>query len=317
MEGYFTHMSSRVIGFIVRVTAMGICACPGSLLSQANPYSSALLARVRAAARAAPQARPRSLHVLTFAQAQGTIEGAIAGADTVPVTIDFPVFQIQFADRWIMVDAGFERALWDELSDPGWPVTYWQDRYDRVLAALRGAERIVLTHEHWDHAGGVQRGPQLSDVAGKTLLTSDQLRTFLDPPAPKHYVRLDSASVPPYRTVDFDLLYSPAPGVVLIKAPGHTPGAQLIYLKLASGQELLLVGDLVWLKEGLETGRQRPLATSRDLKEDRHAIQQEIDWVRRIVQQDKIIAVPCHDDRVLRALIDRGVLENDVDLTGP
>jgi glyoxylase-like metal-dependent hydrolase (beta-lactamase superfamily II) len=122
---------------------------------------------------------------------------------------------------------------------------------------------------------------------------------------------------PRYRTIEYDLVYSLAPGVVLIKAPGHTPGSQLIYLQLASGRELLLVGDLVWLKEGLETGRQRPEATSKDLKEDRQAIQQQINWVRRIMRHDKITAVPSHDSRVLKTLVESGVLREDVDLTRP
>jgi glyoxylase-like metal-dependent hydrolase (beta-lactamase superfamily II) len=113
------------------------------------------------------------------------------------------------------------------------------------------------------------------------------------------------------------LVYPLAPGVVLIKAPGHTPGAQFIYLQLASGRELLLVGDLVWLREGLETGRQRPEAASKELKEDRQAIQQQINWVRRVVLHDKITAVPCHDSRVLKSLVQSGVLQEEMDLTRP
>jgi glyoxylase-like metal-dependent hydrolase (beta-lactamase superfamily II) len=164
-----------------QVVTIGLAACASvvPLSAQTNPYSETLLARVRAAARAAPEARPRSLHFLTFAEAHGRRSGAVAGTDTTPVIIAFPVFQIRFADKWIMVDAGFERALWDELSGPDWPVTYQQDRYDRVLAALQDADRIVLTHEHWDHAAGVERGPQVAQVAAKTLLTPMQLQTLI------------------------------------------------------------------------------------------------------------------------------------------
>jgi glyoxylase-like metal-dependent hydrolase (beta-lactamase superfamily II) len=261
--------------------------------------------------------RARSLHFLTFAEAEARRSGGVAGGDSSHVVIAFPVFQIRFAERWIMVDAGFERTLWNEFSGSDRPVVYWQDRYDRVLAALRDADRIVVTHEHWDHAAGVQRGPQLAQVVAKTLLTPVQLQTLVDPPAPQHYVRLDSALVSRYPTVEYDLVYALAPGVVLIKAPGHTPGAQLIYLQLASGRELLLVGDLVWLKEGLETGRQRPEATSQDLKEDRQAIQQQINWVQRIMRHDNITAIPSHDSRVLRSLVQSGVLQEDLDLTRP
>jgi glyoxylase-like metal-dependent hydrolase (beta-lactamase superfamily II) len=37
-----------------------------------------------------------------------------------------------------------------------------------------------------------------------------------------------------------------APGVVLKKAQGHTPGSQMVFVALASGSELLFVGDVVW-----------------------------------------------------------------------
>jgi glyoxylase-like metal-dependent hydrolase (beta-lactamase superfamily II) len=238
----------------------------------------------------------------------------VASSDTTRVTIAFPVFQIRFADKWIMVDAGFEREMWERFSGSERPVTYWQDRYDRVRLGLRNADVIVLTHEHWDHAAGVESGDDLTQVARRTLLTSIQHQTFLHPAAPQHYLRLRSDSVPRYRIVDYDLLYSLAPGVVLIKAPGHTPGAQFIYVQLASGREILLVGDLVWLREGLETGRQRPEAASQDLKEDRQTIQQQINWVRDIVRREKIAVLPCHDSRVLKALADSGLVQEDLDL---
>ena len=53
----------------------------------------------------------------------------------------------------------------------------------------------------------------------------------------------DSASA--FRTIDYDRLYAVAPGVVLVSAPGHSPGSQLVYVRLADYREVLLVGDLV------------------------------------------------------------------------
>jgi glyoxylase-like metal-dependent hydrolase (beta-lactamase superfamily II) len=293
---------------------LAVCVLPAFLWGQINPYSDKLLARVRTAAQAAPGERPRSLHLLTFAEVQGTRLGAVEGTDSSRVTIAFAVFQIRFTRKWIMVDAGFDRALWDQFS-PDRPVRYRQDHYEQVQRALREADDIVLTHEHWDHAGGVERGTHLDQVAANTRLTGVQLRTLLDRPDSAHYVRLDHQSQSKYRAIEYDLVYRLAPGVVLISAPGHTPGAQLIYVRLGSGRELLLVGDLVWLKEGLETGRQRPEATSQDLKEDRQKVQQEIDWVRRIVRHDGITAIPSHDKRVFDSLTKRGVLQEGLALT--
>ena len=46
--------------------------------------------------------------------------------------------------------------------------------------------------------------------------------------------------------LEYDHYYAAAPGIVLVKAPGHTPGSQLVFVKLASGKELLFIGDVAW-----------------------------------------------------------------------
>ena len=60
-----------------------------------------------------------------------------------------------------------------------------------------------------------------------------------------------------------------APGVVLIPAAGHTPGSLYVFVALANGQEVLLVGDTVWSHHNLNRAVGRPLAVSLGLGEDR------------------------------------------------
>jgi glyoxylase-like metal-dependent hydrolase (beta-lactamase superfamily II) len=283
-----------------------------ALAAQTNPYDDSLLLRVRAAAQAPPGDLPRSVHYLNFAEAQAPLGALVSGEDTGLVRAVFPVFQIRFQDHWTMVDAGFDRATWSQFL-PHDSVIYWQARYDSVQLALRDAERIVLTHEHWDHAAGVQHSPYQNRLAAKTLLTRAQLESLLDPPAP-FYVRLAHDSVPPYEIIEDDIVHIVAPGVVLIKAAGHSPGSQMVYIRLASGQELILVGDLVWNMAGLERNSQKPEDVSRSLGEDRQAVQQQIDWIRRITGVQGIVAVPCHDGRWLDALTARGLLISGLDL---
>lgn len=55
-----------------------------------------------------------------------------------------------------MVDAGSDRDGFIQSFGADFPLTYQQDRFDRVQSMLRDADRIVLTHEHFDHALGVQ-----------------------------------------------------------------------------------------------------------------------------------------------------------------
>jgi len=48
--------------------------------------------------------------------------------------------------------------------------------------------------------------------------------------------------------------------MALIKAPGHTPGSQMVYVALQSGKEVLLSGDVAWHMDGvrMNTGKDAP-----------------------------------------------------------
>jgi glyoxylase-like metal-dependent hydrolase (beta-lactamase superfamily II) len=237
----------------------------------------------------------------------------VEGADSGRVVVSFPVFQVRFPDRWIVVDAGFDRHAWTEFYGSA-PVSYWPERWDSVRVLLRGASTVVLTHEHWDHAAGVERGTDLGAVAARTAITPSQLASLLDPPAPV-YVALRRDSVPAYRTLVYDTTYALAPGVVLLRATGHSPGSQWVYVQLASGREFLLVGDLVWNTAGLERQRQRPRATSESLKEDRDVLQRQMQLARALADSAGLVIVPSHDDALLSSLVRSGALRDHADLS--
>src|SRR5581483_5050041 len=139
------------------------------------------------------------------------------------------------------------------------------------------------------------------------LLTSAQRQSWLEPPA-RAFFAMSTDSLSRFRALDYDLVYALAPGVVLIKAPGHSPGSQFVYVKLADDREVLLIGDLVWMMPGLTTNRQKPQAASDDLKEDRAALQQEMDWVRSIMSGGAIAVTCSHDRGQLDALVAEGIL---------
>jgi glyoxylase-like metal-dependent hydrolase (beta-lactamase superfamily II) len=293
---------------------LGACAVPASLRAQAPPFDDSLLGRVRAMARATPGERPQSLHVMKIVESAGPLRNYVEGADSTRVPSCFPVFQIRWRDRWIVVDAGLDSQAINEYYTARRP-TFHQDRYDRLQLALRDAEHVVLTHEHLDHAVGVERGPYFRTVAAKTLLTAEQLRTLLDPPA-RVDVQLSRDSAAAFPVLTYDLLFPLAPGVVLIRAPGHTAGSQYVYVHLASGKEILILADLAWQHEGLETNRQRPEATSRSLAEHRDELQPQLEWARKIWQGGEVAIVLSHDSRLLDSLVASGVLVNGFDL-GP
>ena len=297
----------------ITLAGLAALAVPPALAAQASPFTDSLLDRVRALARATPGERPISVHVMKIVESSGPLSNYVAGADSQRVPSCFSVFQIRYRDRWVVVDAGLDSQAISENYGARSTVTFHRDRYDRLETALRDAEHVVLTHEHLDHAIGVERGPYFQTVAAKTLLSEEQLRTFLDPPA-RGVIRLARDSAQAFPVLRYDLLFPLAPGVVLIKAPGHTPGSQHVYVRLASGREILIAGDLAWQSEGLTTDQQKPEATSRNLGEDREALQLQLDWARKIAQDGQVAVVLSHDSRLLDSLVSRGVLVNDFDL---
>jgi glyoxylase-like metal-dependent hydrolase (beta-lactamase superfamily II) len=227
----------------------------------------------------------------------------------------FSVYQIRFEDGWIMVDAGIDTdTIAGRGSSAGGNAKIPKEKYELIQQALVGARSIVVTHEHDDHVAGVIRSSARDVIAPKTLLTRAQIQTLIEHPN-NPAIRLEASRSKDYCIFDYDLLYPLAPGVVLIKAPGHTPGSQMVYVHLASGKEILLIGDVTWTMAGIEQPRQNAEGASKALGENRAAIQTEIEWLHNVM--GKLNLVNGHDDASITAKIREGVLEDGLDLRSP
>lgn len=271
--------------------------------ARAQQFDDGLIERVRAASRMVPGDLPLEVRVQGFLYYSGPLSLWVedAPSDVVPAVLG--VFQIRFSNDWIMVDAGAEKEiLWDgDFSDTD---------YALVGEALRGASLIVATHEHSDHIAGLVRGPWAADAARRALLTTEQLETLVE--GPDHpSIQISQEHADQFLSVRYDELLPIAQGVVLIKAAGHTPGSQIVYVKLDSGTEILLVGDVVWLTVALESGSQKPLSVSTELGEDRNALIQQIKWLQKMQKTSTHIVV-AHDARALDVLIEKGVIKDGV-----
>jgi glyoxylase-like metal-dependent hydrolase (beta-lactamase superfamily II) len=290
------------------ITAGGL-TIPTAVPGQANPFNDALLTKARAAASMVPGDLPLELRYLKFAGASAQMGQLVEATQDSTVAGALTVFQIRYPRGWIMVDAGMAKDLGPKYS-------YVPGGLDRVREALRGARLILVTHEHDDHVAEVVRAPMADAVAGKTVLTRAQVQTLIDRPITP-LIQLTPSRARNYIVVDYDVLYPVAPGVVLLKAAGHTPGSQIVYVRVASGREFLLIGDVTWAMAGIERRLQKPQETSRALGEDRHALQQQIDWLSGLTQRQNIVLVNCHDEAWLRRLVARGLLKDDLDFSTP
>ena len=294
---------------VVWCLSVGLVAVPTASSAQAPQPLDAALARARAAARMVPGELPHSLHYLTFLSDTVRLSKFVQGASDTKVGAVLTVFQIRYAHGWIMVDAGMDRDV-----EPS--KLFQQARYDQVQRALQDANLVVVTHEHHDHVAGVLRAAAPERVVPKTVLTRAQVQTLIERPD-LPIIRMTPEAAAGYIVIDYDLVAPLAPGVALIKAPGHSPGSQMIYVRLASGKEVLFIGDIVWNMAGLDGPRQKPeTLDGRELGEDRVALQQQMEWLRDLMARKAIELIPCHDKEWLAGLERRGILRATLDLTG-
>jgi glyoxylase-like metal-dependent hydrolase (beta-lactamase superfamily II) len=151
----------------------------------------------------------------------------------------------------------------------------------------------------------VIRTPFFAEIAPKTVLTRTQVDTLLhDPQMPE--IRLTPEMARQFIVVDYDRYYPLAPGMALIKAPGHTPGSQMVYVGLGDGREFILAGDVAWHMDGVRTitGKDAPW-----VKEDEAAIKDELTWLNGLMRNEKnLTVVVSHDEEERLDLIKRKLL---------
>lgn len=210
---------------------------------------------------------------------------------------------------WTLVDTGMASA-----ADIG---TKWKvEAKGGGEAALREAlqpfsigpgdiGRVILTHLHFDHAWNLELFPQ-----ARILLQRDELMHAIDPvPSQRlYYTRhtidqvLDRRRPSALELIEGDRAL--ADGLTLLKAPGHTPGMQVVCVTTERGR-VGLVSDLgeeygCWFPADKRATRtpQRFLAdTFRPGSIRSESERTYIASMRRVFDQVDIV-VPAHDTRI-------------------
>jgi glyoxylase-like metal-dependent hydrolase (beta-lactamase superfamily II) len=257
---------------------------------------------VRAELDKVPGDKPGAIEVEQVGVFYFPATGVVAGDGWKEVALPVFSYRLIYPDSTVIVDT----ALTEEMGG-GRLTNFDPEALARVQAAMSAAAQIVITHEHMDHIGGLTTHSDLKTVLPKARLTREQLanpKRSLPAKFPEH-------ALEGFQPLVYDQYQAIAPGVVLIKAAGHSPGSQIVYVQTANGTELLLIGDVAWHFRNIEVQRERArLMTMLFLQEDRTAVFGQLAALKRLHEmQPAIHIIPGHDGPVIDSLVADGVLK--------
>jgi glyoxylase-like metal-dependent hydrolase (beta-lactamase superfamily II) len=163
------------------------------------------------------------------------------------------VLVVRSGEQTILVDAGLGGQF------PGFPRTgHFPTRLEAAGIGLASVTDVVLTHMHMDHIGGLlaedvksRLRPDLrihvSEAEVNFWKSPDFSRTSMPSPVPDVLRSTANQFVNEYggKLRTFGETYDVAPGVVVKRTGGHTPGHSVV--RLTSGDDrLTFVGDAIF-----------------------------------------------------------------------
>lgn len=292
---------------MIALFALDAAAGGEPLVPQATqPYRADLLSRLRRAAAMVPGALPVRINYIKFAESHRPLADIIDGGSQEDYVSARTAFQVIYPAGPVMIDSGMDQTV-HRFFGFGREEPYWPERNAAVQQALRQASLVIVTHEHGDHVAGVIRSEFRNEIAAKTILTRSQVQTLTTyPQVPE--IRLTPQTARDYIVVDYEDYLPVAPGMVLIKAPGHTPGHQMVYVRLDSGREYLFIGDVAWTLANVTQLKLRPANTMRRISEDAAALMYQLHWIKDVMDQEGLTVIPSHDDVLLQGLASKRLI---------
>jgi glyoxylase-like metal-dependent hydrolase (beta-lactamase superfamily II) len=255
------------------------------------------IGEVRRLAGAAAGDKPIAIEVEAVALFRPPAAFVVAGDGWKPSDLPVYSYRVVYPQTSAIIDTALNKELGGDSLD-----SYDAAAFARMQAAMAQSSLILLTHEHMDHIGGLTTHPNLAAVLTAAKLTREQMAN----PAAMLPAKFPDHALDGYVPLEYRKYEAVAPGMVLIKSPGHTPGSQMVYVQTADGAEFLFIGDVAWHFRNIELQRERPrFATQIMIKEDRAAVFGQLGALHRLHEAEpRINIVPGHDGVAVERLIE-------------
>lgn len=216
-----------------------------------------------------------------------------------------------------VIDAPFGRGVGAELerAGPAVKLLFGDGSTKRALAdamleaGLDPAQvrYALLTHSHWDHAGGLVDLPHASVLVSQAELEHDRsLTRYLDHGVMPHHLKAVKERIRGFAfrapgvegfSASFDVFGDGA--VVAVPMPGHTPGSTAFLVRGPGGTTWLFSGDTSWTLKGVELPAHKTLPFDADLAQ----VSEQLGVLHAFqALRPDVAVVPAHDGAALSRL---------------
>ena len=216
----------------------------------------------------------------------------------------------------LLIDTGFGARVAEQLASMplgfrlSTAYTFTRSAAQQLTAAgydtsrLRG---VLLTHAHWDHVSGV------ADLGAVPVLVPRAEAQFV---AHSGWIGdVARSSGARFETYAFDgapYLGFPSShdlhgdgAIVVVPAPGHTPGSVVVFVTLPDARRYAFVGDLAWQLEGITEREERPWLVRAMGDDDPAAVRENLLRMAALhARFPELTLVPAHDPRGFASFAD-------------